>query len=738
MGLNDCFKVGNLMIKRIKNYFKSTFVRYIVSYLLLMALLVGGLTVYMYSYYRSSVYDSTISAETSLSWQLKYSADSYFNSLSALARLSSILRSEGEIEAELTELTQEDGRSAFLYAPRESRVYTAYGAQSAQQWLSTLNYEQYSRSELRSALFEAEDFALLPAQPVTVDGAEGRMLTVVIPAANGGSVIGLIPESALLTPEASDDSESNRYVIYEGAVCARREEFKISESRVLEAGTSLNRAVNEVRNLQGVNYLFIAMPGDVSGMTYVSVQPLNGIRVKAAGVWLGFMAVLLAIAIPCTLFMVLISRKNLAPILEMGKHFGARDEKYSDDISAIVSGIEELEGQNREIQYSSLSARRHVYARSLVTGAYESAEAAREAASEIGLDIDKKNYVVLLVGAPRERRQDGYLDSLIALQTENTCCVGTDLMESNQFMLLCFADGEEAIEAYAAALMGEKLVKTLHLPVAVSAVHEELKEMSNAYLEATSAYESRFLMGENRLLRFSEISFAAARNEAGAQDYADDIRQALQKGDMDGVNRSLEKLKSDLSSKNMNLFSFRRVYNDIIGAILSQADEKNYSDVEIYDLFSLSGCRSVDELENVLRGVCESIVSARSPEAELPLIQRVMRIMTVNYTNSDFTLSQAAELAGISPVRLTGEFKAKMGMTPNDYLTMLRMEEAKKLLRLTDLAVGDVCRQAGYADASSFARRFKQYAGVTPLQYRQEAKKENNGSNGQADSGQRA
>ena len=55
---------------------------------------------------------------------------------------------------------------------------------------------------------------------------------------------------------------------------------------------------------------------------------------------------------------------------------------------------------------------------------------------------------------------------------------------------------------------------------------------------------------------------------------------------------------------------------------------------------------------------------------------------------------------------------------------MLRMEEAKKLLRQTDLNISDVSRQSGYADASSFARRFKQYAGVTPLQYRQEGKKD--------------
>ena len=75
------------MITRLKTYLKSTFVRYILSYLLLMALLVGGLTVYMYSYYRSNVDESTAAEETLRTWQLKYRADGSMLSLGNLAHL---------------------------------------------------------------------------------------------------------------------------------------------------------------------------------------------------------------------------------------------------------------------------------------------------------------------------------------------------------------------------------------------------------------------------------------------------------------------------------------------------------------------------------------------------------------------------------------------------------------------------------------------------------------------------
>ena len=126
------------MIKRIKTYFKSTFVRYIVSYLVLMALLVGALTVYMYSYYRSSVYDSTISAETSLAWQLKYRADGYFAKLESLARLLGTPGIRGNISGEIRDFQGEEEARVYVYAGAQGTIYSAEGSVSAEQFLANI------------------------------------------------------------------------------------------------------------------------------------------------------------------------------------------------------------------------------------------------------------------------------------------------------------------------------------------------------------------------------------------------------------------------------------------------------------------------------------------------------------------------------------------------------------------------------------------------------------------------
>ena len=67
------------------------------------------------------------------------------------------------------------------------------------------------------------------------------------------------------------------------------------------------------------------------------------------------------------------------------------------------------------------------------------------------------------------------------------------------------------------------------------------------------------------------------------------------------------------------------------------------------------------------------------------------------------------------------EFKNEMDMRPSDYLANLRMEKAKELLRTSNMLVREISQAVGYEDDRVFLRRFKNYTGMTPGQYRTES-----------------
>lgn len=80
-------------------------------------------------------------------------------------------------------------------------------------------------------------------------------------------------------------------------------------------------------------------------------------------------------------------------------------------------------------------------------------------------------------------------------------------------------------------------------------------------------------------------------------------------------------------------------------------------------------------------------------------------------------LNNLADVTGLSKYHLIRLFNKIYGISPHGYLTMLRINHAKKELQ-QNISIADVASQAGFYDQSHFSKTFKQYVGVTPDYYR--------------------
>ena len=83
-----------------------------------------------------------------------------------------------------------------------------------------------------------------------------------------------------------------------------------------------------------------------------------------------------------------------------------------------------------------------------------------------------------------------------------------------------------------------------------------------------------------------------------------------------------------------------------------------------------------------------------------------------------WSLPELAQLSGMSRATLARQFQEKLGRSPGDLLTDIRMTMAANELRRSSLSTGTVAEAVGYQSEAAFQRAFKSHMGITPAQWR--------------------
>lgn len=100
------------------------------------------------------------------------------------------------------------------------------------------------------------------------------------------------------------------------------------------------------------------------------------------------------------------------------------------------------------------------------------------------------------------------------------------------------------------------------------------------------------------------------------------------------------------------------------------------------------------------------------------LISAAKHYIDANY-HRDLSLEEVSREIGLSPQYFSRFFKEETGENFIDYLTRIRINEAKRLLRDKNLSVKEVCYQVGYNDPNYFSKIFKKVTGYNPSGFKE-------------------
>jgi two-component system response regulator YesN len=283
-------------------------------------------------------------------------------------------------------------------------------------------------------------------------------------------------------------------------------------------------------------------------------------------------------------------------------------------------------------------------------------------------------------------------------------------------------------------LGGDKVLRALEaLPVVRGRQIHKAAEFLFDLLYEVGRFDARVIRWRRqRAEQQSSIGeFIRERKKLGAewQYPLESERALLQKvkiGDRTGAKEILNAILGTILFKDIGDLGILKVRLLELLSVLSRSAVEGGVDVDLMLEKNLAYVNKVMQI-NSQEDLCAWISTALNEFLELVYSCQDARKITqirpaIQYIDANYdkplALAEIAKASHLSVSRLAHLFKEQMGITLIDYVTGVRIEQAKELLLGTDQSCTEICFQVGYSNQSYFTRTFKSVVGLTPRQFR--------------------
>ncbi|CAG7600448.1 HTH-type transcriptional regulator YesS [Paenibacillus solanacearum] len=272
----------------------------------------------------------------------------------------------------------------------------------------------------------------------------------------------------------------------------------------------------------------------------------------------------------------------------------------------------------------------------------------------------------------------------------------------------------------------EQRFKT-NVTIAIGDVHEGVEGVGASYFEALSALDYKMYRDHGAIIRYKDIA-DADRHYYYPIETEMQLINFTKSGDVDNVDKVIGNLfHAHFTQRRITPDMGRSLCNNMVSTLWKIINplDPYYSEVfgEAFDpLKELSACLTVDEMQVKIRewflALCGYLKASRS-RGSRPLSDRITQFIEQHYGNELLSLTMIAEQFELTPQYLSALFKKQTGTNLTDYVTRVRIDAAKKLMKNKKLTFMQIANEVGYANDIGFIRVFKKYEGTTPGKYRE-------------------
>lgn len=262
--------------------------------------------------------------------------------------------------------------------------------------------------------------------------------------------------------------------------------------------------------------------------------------------------------------------------------------------------------------------------------------------------------------------------------------------------------------------------------IGVSQKVEDLKELKKTYEQALVALKYHFVYPRSQVIFYDKIK----------------EKQNLTSMPVDLINKISNMLGTDRENEMKSYLMQVMDYDVIASSNISYLESLNneINEVIFKGFFAKLGQESLETfkllnkmgniynfnnfheyshaLEDLLMRIHEYNKQMKAVYSEQKYMDRAIEYIRSNYYK-DLNLAVVSNYISLNYSYFSHMFKEFTGQNFVDYLKMVRIEEARKLLKESDYKVFEISEKVGYKNPKQFARVFRELEGISPKEYRE-------------------
>jgi len=276
-------------------------------------------------------------------------------------------------------------------------------------------------------------------------------------------------------------------------------------------------------------------------------------------------------------------------------------------------------------------------------------------------------------------------------------------------------------------LMVQKAVFEQHeFTLGTGTVVEDAGQLKDTFRAARYAIGQRLLLGTGKFIENVTVHREAQRESTMLAELNKAMGVAIEVLDKEAMLNCIAGLKQQIKTENLlcgeEIFSLaKHVCEMYLTHLRNNQIQIQYGD-EFYEKFCIHAnrCSSVDQLFeylSVMVGESLDVIIVDKKQADTKPIRLAKQYIQQNYMNP-ISLEEVSSFVGFNPTYFSTLFKKENGGNFVEYLSEIRMNKTKELLRETNLSIAVICEQVGYNDLKNFTKSFKKNVGLKPNEYR--------------------